>query len=82
MLITEFVTAVVIAYAGVAVIPGQILDRANTEFAKRVDSVQSCFYRVDGEPGSYGSPEDYSLDLLCNYRLVKEQGTVYRLKRS
>jgi hypothetical protein len=71
LLITEFVTAIVVAYAGAAVIPGQILDQANTEFAKRVDAVQSCFYRVDGEKGSYGSPHNYSLDPLCRYRMTK-----------
>ena len=71
MVITEFVSAVAAAYIGVGLIPGQVLDQVNTEFAKRVDSARSCFYRVAGEPGSYGNPHNYSLDLLCNYRLVK-----------
>jgi hypothetical protein len=71
LLITEFVTAIVVAYAGAAAIPGQMLDQVNTEFAKRVDAVESCFYRTGGDIGSYGSPHDYSLDLLCNYRMVK-----------
>jgi len=70
------------AYMGTYAIPAAQLDNFNTKFAVGVDAGDSCFDRVSGTPGSYGSPEDYSLDLLCNYRLVKEQGTVYKLKRS
>jgi hypothetical protein len=39
--------------------------------------VQSCWYRIDGEVGSYGSPHNYSLDLLCRYRVV--DGVVKRV---
>ena len=70
------------AYMGTYAIPAAQLDNFNTKFAVSVDAGDSCFDRVSGTPGSYGSPENYSLDLLCNYRLVKEQGTVYKLKRS
>ena len=70
------------AYMGTLAIPAAQLDNFNTKFAVGVDAGDSCFDRISGTPGTYGSPEDYSLDLLCNYRLVKEQGTVYRLKRS
>ena len=49
----------------------------NTEFAQRVDAGNSCFDRVGGEVGSYGKPSDFSLDLVCNYRLkqVTKEGT-------
>ena len=70
------------AYMGVLALPSEHLTNMNTQFAIGVDAGDSCFDRVGGTPGTYGSPEHYSLDLLCNYRLVKEQGTVYKLKRS
>ena len=49
----------------------------NMEFAKSVDSGDSCFNRIGGEVGTYGKPSDYSLDLICNYRLrqVTKEGT-------
>ena len=49
----------------------------NTEFARSVDAGDSCFNRVGGEVGTYGKPSDYSLDLICNYRLrqVTKEGT-------
>jgi hypothetical protein len=71
MLLTEFVGVVAGAYIAAGMVGFQALDTLNTEFAKRVDAVQSCWYRIDGEPGSYGNPHNYSLDLLCNYRLSK-----------
>ena len=49
----------------------------NVEFAKAVDSGDSCWDRVGGTVGTYGKPGDYSLDLICNYRLkqVTKEGT-------
>ena len=49
----------------------------NIEFAKSVDSGDSCFDRIGGTVGTYGKPSDYSLDLICNYRLrqVTKEGT-------
>ena len=49
----------------------------NMEFAQSVDSGDSCFNRIGGEVGTYGKPSDYSLDLICNYRLkhVTKEGT-------
>ena len=41
----------------------------NTEFAQSVDAGNSCFDRIGGEVGSYGKPSDFSMDLLCNWRL-------------
>ena len=70
MIIPEFFGYMVAAYIAVGIVPLEALDHVNTEFAKRVDAGQSCFNRVAGEPGSYGSPLNYSLDLLCRYRLV------------
>ncbi len=60
------------AYAGTLAIPAAQLDNFNTKFAAGVDSGDSCWDRVGGEPGTYGSFENYSLDLLCNWRLKKE----------
>jgi len=70
------------AYITTLALPAAQLTKFNHDFAVSVDAGDSCFDRVSGTPGTYGSPENYSLDLLCNYRLVKEQGTVYKLKRS
>ena len=52
-------------------------NKFNTEFAQSVDAGDSCFDRVGGEVGSYGKPSDFSLDLICNYRLkqVTKEGT-------
>jgi len=49
----------------------------NSEFAQSVDSGDSCWNRVGGTVGTYGKPSDYSLDLICNYRLkqVTKEGT-------
>ena len=49
----------------------------NKAFAHSVDSGDSCFNRIGGEVGTYGKPSDYSLDLICNYRLkqVTKEGT-------
>ena len=52
-------------------IPGDRLDALNDAFARGVDSHKSCWDRVSGTVGEYGNPHDYSLDLLCNYRLRK-----------
>ena len=71
-----------LSYVGTLAIPAAQLDNFNTRFAAKVDAGDSCWDRVSGTPGTYGQPSDYTLDLACNYRLVKEQGTVYRLKRS
>ena len=49
----------------------------NMEFVQSVDSGDSCFDRIGGTVGTYGKPSDYSLDLICNYRLrqVTKEGT-------
>ena len=49
----------------------------NTQFAHDVDAGDSCFNRVGGEVGTYGKPSNYSLDLICNWRLkhVTKEGT-------
>ena len=70
------------AYMGTLALPAAQLTKFNHDFSVGVDAGDSCWDRVSGTPGTYGQPSDYTLDLACNYRLVKEQGTVYRLKRS
>ena len=44
----------------------------NDQFVADVDAGNSCFNRVAGEVGSYGSPHNFSMDYTCNYRLFKE----------
>jgi hypothetical protein len=66
----EFIGALALAYIGAVYTPFNHLEDINTVFAQRVDAMESCWYRIDGEPGSYGSPHNYSLDLLCRYRIV------------
>ena len=51
----------------------------NDHFAMEVDRGSSCWDRVSGFEGVYGGPHEFTLDLLCNYRLKKvaREGTVY-----
>jgi hypothetical protein len=58
-----------------------VIDRYNTHFARSVDLDRSCWDRVGGFTGEYGSPSDYSLDPLCNWRLKEVEGN-WRLTRS
>ena len=62
------------------------IDVYNNHFAMKVDRGNSCWDRVSGIEGHYGGPEEFSLDLLCNYRLESytEEGPVkkWRLYRS
>jgi len=83
----EAVGYLAIAWGSHTALPfADMVDRHNKRFARRVDSGHSCWDRIGGSAGEYGKPEDYSLDLACNYRLVKttEEGTVtrWRLIRS
>ena len=48
------------------------LNNFNDQFVADVDAGNSCFNRVAGEVGSYGSPHNFSMDYTCNYRLFKE----------
>jgi hypothetical protein len=75
-MIAELAGAIFIAYLGAISYPFNTAMDINTAFAQRVDAVQSCWYRIGGEVGSYGSPHHYSLDLLCRYRVV--DGVVIR----
>jgi hypothetical protein len=61
-----------IAYTGSFALPGSQLDHYNTKFAYKVDNRDSCFTRIGGEEGSYGHSSDFSLDLMCNYKLKHE----------
>ena len=55
------------------------VNKYNNHFAKKVDSGHSCYSRTGGNIGEYGGPNDYTLDLTCNYRLKKvaREGVVY-----
>jgi hypothetical protein len=59
------------AWMGQAALPAAALDKINDAFAYRVDHNDSCWDRIGGVHGAYGKPGDYSLDLLCNWRLKK-----------
>ena len=60
------------AYMGTLALPAAQLTKFNHDFAVGVDAGDSCWDRVDGTPGMYGSPENYSLDIVCNYKLTHE----------
>ena len=60
------------AYIGTLALPAAQLTKMNHDFSVGVDAGDSCWDRVSGTPGIYGQPSDYSLDLLCNYRLKHE----------
>ena len=62
----------VLAFLISAVAANQPLSTFNDQFAMSVDSGDSCWDRVAGEVGSYGKPSDFSMDYMCNYRLMKE----------
>ena len=76
MPIVEALGWIVITFgSNMALGPGHVLEGVNEAFARGVDSGDSCWDRVAGEEGSYGGPENYTLDLICNYRLKKETVT-------
>ena len=70
MPVLEFIGAFAGAYMS-ATVWSHPLDNLNEAFARGVDSGQSCWTRTHGEPGSYGDPSQYDLDLICNWRLKK-----------
>jgi len=83
----EAIGYMAIAWGSHSALPlADAVDRYNNRFAHRVDAGRSCFDRIGGEVGSYGSPEDFDLDPLCNYRLetyeVEDTVTKWRLIRS
>ncbi len=51
------------------------LNNFNNKFAQGVDAGNSCWNRVGGAVGEYGQPSDYSLDLICNWRLKSSTTT-------
>lgn len=65
------------ALSPVGTMIAQETNKFNMEFARSVDAGNSCFDRIGGEVGSYGKPSDFSMDLLCNWRLkqVTKEGT-------
>ena len=83
----EAIGYLAIAYGSHTALPlANAVDRYNERFALRVDAGRSCFDRIGGEVGSYGSPGDFDLDPACNYRLetyqVEDTVTKWRLIRS
>ena len=87
MPIIEAIGWLAAAYTGTVSLPvADAINHYNDRFAIRVDAGRSCFDRIGGEVGSYGSPNDFDLDPLCNYRLqtyeVEDTVTKWRLIRS
>ena len=83
----EAIGWIAIAYGSHTALPlADAVDRYNNRFAHRVDAGRSCYNRIGGEVGSYGSPSDFDLDPACNYRLetyqVEDTVTKWRLIRS
>ena len=69
------------AWTGHTALPvSDAIDNYNRDFAISVDAGNSCWDRVSGDYGIYGGPDEFTLDPLCNYRLVsyEEPGTVKR----
>ena len=52
------------------VMPGRSLDLANQQWAIGVDSGDSCWDRIGGQPGTYITPHHFSLDPTCNYKIA------------
>jgi len=87
MPIIEAVGWIALSWASHTAIPvSAAVDAWNNRFVHRVDAGRSCWDRIGGTVGEYGSPENYTLDLACNYRLESytEEDTVtkWRLIRS
>ena len=64
--ILEAVGVFVLTYAPITAldIDGYV-NRANQSFSEQVDSKNSCWERVAGEVGTYGTWSNYNLDPLC-----------------
>jgi len=87
MPIIEGIAWIAMSWAAHTAIPvSAAVDRFNAEFVAAVDAGDSCFDRIGGDVGSYGSPGDFDLDPLCNYRIqtyeVEDTVTKWRLIRS
>jgi len=54
---------------------GPMINEVNDKFAQGVDSGESCWDRVGGAVEEYGKPSNYSLDLICNWRLKSSTTT-------
>ena len=64
--IFEAVGVFVLTYAPITALDvNGYLNRANQSFSEQVDSRNSCWDRVAGEVGSYGTWSNYSLDPMC-----------------
>ena len=87
MPIIEAIGWLAAAYTGAVALPvAGAINQYNNRFAIRVDAGRSCYNRIGGEVGSYGSPSDFDLDPTCNYRVetyqVEDTVTKWRLIRS
>ena len=70
MTIAEALGFIAITFgSGTALQIGNGVNEYNANFAASVDADKSCWERIAGEEGSYGGPENYSLNIFCQYKL-------------
>jgi len=62
----EFLAVLAIIAGGQDALPRNYLIQTNNEFARKVDAGENCFFRIGGEVGEYGKPENYTWYPLCN----------------
>jgi len=68
---TTILTLVIAFFLGAEIaMPGRNLDVANQSWAIGVDSGDSCWDRIGGEPETYVTPHHFSLDPTCNYKIA------------
>ena len=69
MPILEAIGIFVLTYAPITAIDiNGYLNKANQSFSEQVDSRNSCWERVAGEVGTYGTWSNYSLDPKCEVK--------------
>lgn len=69
MPILEAIGIFVLTYAPVTALDiNGYLNKANQSFSEQVDTRNSCWERVAGEVGTYGTWSNYSLDPTCEVK--------------
>ena len=69
MPILEAIGIFVLTYAPITALDiNGYVNKANQSFSEQVDSRNSCWERVAGEVGTYGTWSNYSLDPTCEVK--------------
>jgi len=69
MPILEAIGIFVLTYAPITALDvNGYLNKANQSFSEQVDARNSCWERVAGEVGTYGTWSNYSLDPTCEVK--------------